>query len=242
MPVVPPLQEMGTLAVNEQSKWVQPHKSWFHHLKQIPIAQWGLYIALLLFMMWLSSGFYFLQTNHVVFVGLAIVLIHMHYTHDQVNHQSEFDSIMSMWKSLPGPTSSFYLDANLIIFFYEYRRVAEVHESGWQECMRQVNQLLRMTWEAQFITHDKRGFFANSRQCMERAMFHWHSIVFTLSDYQAKYKMWTRSIQDLQSLLWNHLYEIHQRLGLPSTVLDPESTTHHPIAIPAIPSSLWSRV
>lgn len=241
LPVVPPLQEVGTLAVKDQSKWVQAPKSWLHQLKQIPIEKWGIYIALVLSMMWISTGFAFLQMHHVVFVGIAIVIIQLHYSHEQVSHQAEFDSIMSMWKSLPGPTSSFYLDANLIIFFYEYRRVAEVHESGWQECIRQVNQLLRMSWESRFVQNDKAGFFANCRQTMERAMFHWHSVVFTLSDYPQKYKMWTRSIHDLQTLLWTHLHEIHHRLGLPSTVLDPESTSHH-VSFPHVPSSQWYRV
>lgn len=218
LPNVPPFQEAGTLAVSDQSKWVQRPLTLMKQAQRIPLSQWGLYIGIFVFMIWLSSAFAFLQLSHVVFTGLAVLVIYILQMDQGVVEQHEYQTIMTMWKTLDGPTSAMYLDANLIIFLYEHRRMAETHETGWKESIRQINQLLKLSWEAKTVTHDKEGHFALIQQCYERAMFHFHSIVFNQSEYHAKFVMWKKAMIDLQNLLWVHVEEARNALGLENTL------------------------
>jgi len=214
LPAVPPFQEVGSLAVSDQSKWIQQPLTVLKQARRVPIERWGLYIGILLFCIWISSAFFFLQLSHVIFIGIAIMVVYFLHNDFEVSQQTEYQSIMTMWKSLPGLTSALYLDANLIIFLYEYRRMAETHETGWQESIRQINQLLRLSWESQYIRHDKEGHFALIQQCYDKALFHFHSIVFAQSEYHTKYLMWKKAMTDLQQLLWVHVQESRERLGL----------------------------
>jgi hypothetical protein len=240
LPNVPPFQEAGTLAVSDQSKWVQKPLTLVKQAQRIPLPQWGLYIVILLFMMWLSSAFSFLQLSHVVFVGVSIVVIYVLQVDQSVADQNEYQTIMTMWKTLDGPTSALYLDANLIIFLYEHRQMAQAHETGWKESIRQINQLLKLSWEAKSVTHDKDGHFALIQQCYEKAMFHFHSIVFNQSEYHAKFVMWKKAMGDLQNLLWVHVEEARSALGLEDTLqLQPVPSDFHKRSA-AYSSMLWN--
>lgn len=220
LPAVPPAGQIGTLAVADQSKLIQRPLTILQRARRLPLEHWLMYAAIVVFCLYVSHTFAFLQLHHVVFLLVACAVVAFHYIEFSTEFSSEYDTLMAMWKSLPGPTGSFYLDANLIVFFYEHRRMAETHETGWSETLRQVNTLLRMEWEAQFVTHDRPAFLANARQVYEKALFHFHSIVFLQSEYKVKYQMWQRAMHDLQVMLWVHLDEIRRQLHLPETSID----------------------
>lgn len=220
LPPVPPASQIGTLAVSDQSKLIQKPLTLLQRARRLPLQNWLTYAAILLFCMYVSHAFAFLQLHHLLFLGIALLLIAFHYTEFSTEFSSEYDSLLAMWKSLPGPTGAFYLDANLIVFFYEHRRMAETHETGWSETLRQVNQLLRMEWESRYVSQDKAAFMQNARQVYDKALFHFHSIVFLQSEYKTKFEMWKQAMHDLQLLLWSHLEQIRTQLGLPMSVVD----------------------
>lgn len=181
-------------------------------VQMLPREHWLLYSGLLAAAIACGRAFDVTLT-HVLFLGVALILISLHHGEYARDTQNEYDTIVDMWRSLPGPTTAFFLDANLIIFFYEMKEMGWAHDSGWQECMRQVNELLRRVQESEWLSFDKDPFYRASHVVYQRALFHFHALGFQ-SEYKQFYDRWKQAMPQLQSLLWFHLETIQQRCGV----------------------------
>jgi|LauGreDrversion2_6_1035139.scaffolds.fasta_scaffold02481_4 hypothetical protein len=154
--------------------------------------------------------------SHVVFLMVAGLGIVLHHTQHAQSTLSDYDKIVTMWRDLPGPTTAFFLDANLIIFFYQMKDVGRSHESGWAESIRQVNELLRRVQESEWVTEGQDAFYRASHMVYQRALFHFQSLGLTQSEYVQYYERWQQAMPQLQSLLWYHLETIRKNCQVPA--------------------------
>jgi hypothetical protein len=179
--------------------------TWYDFLGDIKKNEWLEYLAVIVFVMFIVTRI--IQPTALQLIALVFALIIVYYRIDKRKTivTDAYGELEYRLKVLHPKPENFHMDASLINLFYNTRNFRKLHSEGYDEALVAVDNLLKLESEIQAGVYHCKENLDVMKELMNKAMNHYHSIIFKLPTQVYMMRKHKRALNALHVLLRRHI-------------------------------------
>jgi len=179
--------------------------SWYGFLGDIKNGEWLEYLIVIIFVMFIVTRI--VRPTALQLIALVFALIVVYYRIDKRKSviTDSYGELEYRLKSLYPKPENFHMDASLINLFYNTRDFRKVHSEGYDESLVAIDNLLKLESEIDAGAYHCKDNLDVMKDLMNKALNHYHSILFKLPEQLYLMQKHKRSLNALHILLRRHI-------------------------------------
>jgi hypothetical protein len=182
--------------------------SWYTTLESLTTQEWLEYLVVFVFVMFVITRI--IQPTALQLVALLIALIVIYYRMDKRKTvtANSYDELEYRLKSLYPKPENFQMDADLINLFYNIKDFRNYNSDGYDQSLVACDNMLKLKSEVEAgVFHCKENLDVIKEE-MNKALNHFHTIVYKLPAQLYLMEKHQRSINALHVILRKHIDDV----------------------------------